>query len=181
MAKSNLIKLAKGTTKKAEPAKKAEKKEVEKPLTPAEERDLKAKAKVEELLQDVSLVPQSKEEDKGDETLIELDEVKGTDWLTEQVTALNAENDLLKADLAIAKEDYRRIFEENQRIKSGAGISDDGEIKTKVVELFNELQNNYISMGVNQMTGAPNFIIRPVGFMNRMIVFFPFLQKIKKF
>ena len=45
MAKeSSLVKLAKGGGKKATPAKKVEKIEPEKVLTPAEERDIKAKA-----------------------------------------------------------------------------------------------------------------------------------------
>jgi len=64
MAKSNLVKLAKGgKNTKTKPATKPAVKNVEeKPLTPEEERDLKAKQKVKELLSDVLLVPPTSDE-----------------------------------------------------------------------------------------------------------------------
>ena len=178
MAK-NLINLAKGG-KKASPATKkvAEKKEVEKPISPAEERDLKAKARVEELLEGVQLTPDKKED------LLELEapeEKKGAEWLEEQVTLLNEQNEALRSELVLAKDDYSRIFAEMQRFKSGIGIVGDGEIKGQVVNLFEELQANYISRGIDPMTNLPVFEIRPVAFMNRLIMFFPFLNQYKRY
>lgn len=182
MAKSNLIKLAKnGKNIKNKPAPKPVVKKVEeKPLTPEEERDLKAKQKVEELLSDVSLVPKTSEE------VLELDDNKqepeGVDWLTEEVTKLTAENEQLR-------EDYAKILDENRRLKGGrpAVVIDESEsvdeslVKEKLLQLFNELQANYMrNPGVSQF-GTPNFIIYPVAFMERMIMFFPFLGKEKKY
>jgi hypothetical protein len=180
MAKSNLIKLAKGGTKK-DTKKPVEKKVVkEVPLTPEQERDLKAKQKVKELLNDVEFVPKSSED------ILELEEKRGegVDWLTEEVTKLTSENEQLK-------EDYRKIFEENKRLKAGKpGIVaesstpvDESLVKAKLVQLFDELQVNYMkNPGMSPVyPGVPNFTIHPVAFMERMIMFFPFLAKEKKY
>lgn len=179
MAKnSNLIKLAKGSDKKATPAKKAVVKEVEKVLTPEEARDVKAKEKVKELLEGVDLSLKSK---NNDELLEVEEEPKGSEWLQEQVSLLASENQILKNELDMAKDGYAKIFAENQRIKSGTGIADDGEIKGQVIKLYHELQSNYMNMGKDQYTGEPNFRIVPGSFLNRLILFFPFLQKEKRF
>jgi len=183
MAKSNLIKLAKGSDKKGKPARKTvEKKVEEKPLTPEEERDLKAKQKEKELLNDVELVPKESEE------ILELEEkkVEGVDWLTEEVTKLTSQNEQLK-------EDYRKILEENKRLKGGkpgiiveqplSSSGDESAVARKVTQLFNEIQANYLKnpgMSPNY-PGVPNFLIYPVAFMERMIMFFPFLGKEKKY
>lgn len=181
MAKS-LVSLAKGKSKKTTPeptVKKVEEKKVVKPITPEEERNIKARETVEKLLQDIPLNPNQKANDE----LIEIDgEEKqtnpvGSEWLEEQIALLQTENETLKRD-------YSKIFAENKRLRDGVGISSDSnqdEIKATVIKLFNELQSNYISMGMNQITGAPNFIINPVGFMNRLIMFFPFLANERKF
>lgn len=176
--KDNLVALAKGSSKKpATAAKKPVVKTVEKPKTQDEERDLKAKAKVEELLEGVELTP------KKDELLEFAEEApkEGQEWLEEQVTSLSETNEALRAELALAKEDYRKIFEESKRIKSGAGIQDDDILKTNVTKLFMELQDAFISMGKNPQTGAPNLIIYPVAFLNKLLLFFPFLGQYKRF
>jgi len=193
MAKTSLVNLAKGNGKKPVPATKPVVKEVvEKKLTPTEERDLKAKErdlkakqKVEELLEGVPMTPTEMEKK---EAVLELDEtvqaeVQGTDWLTETVSALTAENQLLHAEMETAKLSYEKIYNENQRLKSGVGIVDDGALKAKVVNLFNELQFNYSkSPGMSPVyPGIPNFVIHPVAFMERMIMFFPFLANEKRY
>lgn len=183
MAKSNLIKLAKGgkTTKnKPTSTKPVVKVVVEKALTPEEERDLKAKEKVKELLSDVTLVPQSTDE------VLEIEESKkepeGLEWLTEEVAKLTAENEQLKSD-------YSKLLDENRRLKNGnpAIVANETEpidenlVKGKLVQLFNELQANYMrNPGVSQF-GTPNFIIYPLAFMERMVMFFPFLGKEKRY
>lgn len=180
MAKdSSLIKLATGGNKKTVPVKKAVAKVAEKVLTPEEARDVKAKEKVKELLEGVnlSLKPVNKEDE-----LFEIEnEPKGSEWLQEQVSLLASENQNLKNELEVAKESYTRIFTEFQNIKGGAGIVDDGVLKSQVVKLFHEIQSNYVNMGKNQYTGEPYFRIVPGAFLNRMIQFFPFLQQEKKF
>jgi hypothetical protein len=153
---------------------------VEKENTPEEERDLKAKKTVENLLKDVSLTPKKEE---AEEEIFEIDnkKVENIEWLQEQLGLVTSENDLLKSDLLAAKDDYAKLLTENQRIKNGASIQDDGVLKSTVTKLFHELQSNYISMGKNMYTGEPNFRIVPGAFLNRLIVYFPFLQKEKKF
>ena len=177
MAKKNLISLAKSGNKST-PTKKIVEKVAEKPKTPAEERDIKAKAKVEELLQDVQLTPDKKED------LLELEkeevEAPGAEWLEEQVSLLSEQNDSLRSELALAKADYSKIFEENQRIRNGTG-SNDGAVAAKVIELFNELQDNHIKLGTNPNTGVGNFRIYCPGFLNRMITFFPFLATARRY
>jgi len=177
MAKNSLMNLAKGNGKKnTTTAKKpAEKKEVEKPvISPAEERDLKAKARVEELLHDVPLTLETTE--KESELLeVEQEPKKGVEWLEEQVQLLADGNQNLRAELELAKGDYARIFEENQRLKNGQHVvSNDNQIAQSVVMVFNELQSNYFQLG-------DNLVIYPVAFMNRLIMFFPFLQNEKRF
>lgn len=133
--RKNIVKLAKGGGKKPTPAKKP----AEKKLTPAEERDIKAKEKVKQLLQDVPLVPKEK-----DEVILEIDEnpdgEKNVDWLGEQVATLTAENESLKIEIDVAKVDYKKIFDELQRIKSGAAVVAD----ERIFPIFNELQNEYL-------------------------------------
>ena len=175
---SKLLNLAKGNDKKSPPAKKTSVKLKEIPITPEEQRDLKAKAKVKELLEGVSF-----ESPKKEEELLEItkEEQHGTDWLQEQVAALSSENELLKFDLTTAKDNYAKIFDENQRIKTGVGIQDDGVLKTGILTIFHEVQSNYVKNPGNTQYGTPNFVIVPPAFLNRMIMYFPFLQQEKRF
>jgi hypothetical protein len=179
MAKSSLVKLATGG-KKTVPVKKEEKKVVEKKLTPDEERDLKAKERVKELLQGVDLSLEKKEDE-----LLEMDEpqtmVEGSNWLQEQVSLLASENELLKIDLANAKEGYAKMFEELQRVKANGGAQGDSELMKGILTVFHELQSNYVKNPGNRQDGIPNFIIVPPAFLNRLIMFFPFLQQEKRF
>lgn len=174
MAKKNLVSMAKGgtnkTTKTGTTAKTTGK--TKKSLTPAKERDLKAKQKVEELLSDVELTQ------KKDGSLLEMENepIKGVDWLEEQVSKLSEENSKLKNDLVTVKEDYNKLFSDFQKVKKGETPTPvpDTELKGNVVKLFDEIQANYMAMG-------KNFVIVPPAFLNRLITFFPFLKKQKKF
>jgi hypothetical protein len=175
---NNLIKLAKdnkiSVSKKEEETIISSEDLKAKVISPEEERDLKAKAKVEELLQDVKLTTEKKEEE-----LLEVDEEpKGIEWLEEQIQLLSNANENLKSELTLAKDDYIRIFEENQRLKDGVG---DGAVKLKLIELFNEIQNNHIQLGTDPISGIGNFRIYCPGFLNRLILFFPFLENMRKF
>lgn len=172
--KKNLAGIAKksGTATKRKPAarkpaakkpatrkKPVAKKEPE--LTPEEIRDQRAKAKVDELLQDVDLTL------KKDE-LLELDETpeagdsQSVEWLQEQVTLQAQQIEGLRSELAEARVENPPV----------AGVA--GAEKEAVLTLFNELQENYTRMGVN-------FQVRFPAFLNRMIMFFPFLADHKKY
>jgi uncharacterized protein YhaN len=171
VTKKDVVGLAKTTTKKPA-AKKIAAKPVEKKLTAAEERDLKAKAKVEELLQDSPINTLDKKDD-----LLELDDnppeaPKGVEWLEEQVTLLNQKKEALEAENSVLKADI-------QVLKTSGG-SNDGEVKKVVIQLFNELQENFIKMGIDNR-GMGNFRIYTPGFLNRMIKFFPFLEQHKRY
>jgi|LSQX01.3.fsa_nt_gb hypothetical protein len=157
--KKNLTALAKGKAKaKTTPVKKEEvKKAIE------SERDLKAKQKVEELLQDIKLTP-------DDKKIEETKEVKnGVNWLEEQIEILTEKNAILEKEAKEAKENYKKLLESSQNVSQSNPQTD-----TKVLELFDELQNGYLRFG-------NNFIVYFPAFLNRMVLFFPFLEKWKKF
>jgi len=177
-----LINMAKGKPTKAVaaippvPMPKKQPKVVEKKLTADEERDLKAKERIKNLLEDV---PLSVKEAVEPEDLIEIVPVKNEgniEWLEEQIALLTSENDNLKID-------YAKIFNENQRLKNNSGVylngNDDSVLKATVIALFNELQVQYVTCGFDAY-GKSNFIIVPLNFINRLITFFPFLQNEKK-
>jgi hypothetical protein len=179
--KNNLVKLAKGKreTPIAPAVKKEEVKVPEKVLTPEEERDLKTKAKVDELLDGVKLTlePEVKKDDLLE--VVEDEEPKGVEWLEEQMSRLTEENEKLKAEATLAKADYEQLFAAFQQQKNTVVLNDnpngtDTLLKAKVVQLFNEIQANHLALG-------HNFIIVPVAFLNRLILFFPFLDEYKRF
>jgi len=130
-------------------------------LTPEQIRNQKAKERVTNLLQGVDLTLEKKEE------LLELDETpvagdsENVEWLQEQITLLTQINEQLKSDLEAAKL--------GSPTAAVAGGSDE-----KVLTLFNELQENYLRM-------RGNFEVRFPAFLNRMIMFFPFLAQHKKY
>jgi hypothetical protein len=177
MAKENKKLLNLATGKK--PVAKKEVVKVEEPVTAEEARDLKAQAKVKELLEGANLTPNKEKE----EELLEFtkEEQQGSEWLQEQVALLSSENELLRSDLEASKDNYAKIFAENQRLKSGAGIQDDGALKTGVLTIFHEIQSNYLKNPGSTQFGTPNFVIVPPAFLNRLIQYFPFLQQEKRF
>ena len=173
MAKKNLVGIAKNRKPRKPTIKETEqpkvKVEEKKELSPEEERNLKAKAKVEELLHDspiVNLDKKKEEKIEEPEEVIEAQEPKGVEWLEEQVQILSEQNEALVAELEMAK-------------INGGG--DSTEVTRAVIALFDELQQNHIKLGVNPQTGVGNFRIYCPGFLNRMIKFFPFLEEYKRY
>ena len=182
--KDNLMKLAKGKKKiilKAPAIKKEEvkvpEKVPEKVLTPEEERDLKTKAKVEELLDGVNMTLKT-EEKKEDFIEVEPEpNSKDVNWLEEQVSKLSEENESLKSEAALAKSDYSRIFEAFQELKNGVTLNtsnSDEQLQVKVIELFNEIQAQYLSIGTTSIIFTP-------AFLNKLIKFFQFLDEHRRF
>lgn len=179
MAKKNdVVGLAKTTKKPAAriPAarKPAAKKPVAKPEPTKEEiRDQKAKETVSKLLEDSPITKLKKEDE-----LLELEEVKeepkGVEWLEEQVTLLGQKNQDLSAELDVLKI-------ENEQFRAGGAVtSNDGEVSKAVIQLFNEIQENHIKLGIDNR-GIGNFRIYCPGFLNRLIKFFPFLEEHKRY
>ena len=179
--KKDVVGLAKKTTTKKPAAKKpatkrkplAKKTVVEK--TPEEIRDLKAKETVKTLLEDSPIVTLNSkeeipEETKVDETISE--SPKGVEWLEEQVATLSRE----KQEQG---EIIQRLQDENQSLRTGGNVPD-GNTNESLVRLFDELQENFLKMGINSQ-GEGNFYIKTPGFLNRMVKFFPFLEKNKRY
>ena len=175
MSTKNTVGIAKGNARKAAARKPATRKSAAKklaaPLTPEQERDLKAKQKVEELLKDSSL-----SEPKDDLLVLEDEEPKGTEWLQEQLPLLTQQLEALKTELK-TEQDKNAVLTKKLEDTGGG----DGEVTKAVHMLFDELQTNYIKMGKNQTTGGPNLVIAPTAFLNRLIQLFPFLAKKKQF
>lgn len=172
--KKNLASLSKGTktTKKTSTSTRGKTTNKSTAKTKKEdvisERDLKAKETVSKLLDEVPL------RNKKEDTKMETTEIKkGTEWLEEQLQTLTEKNEALEKEAVQAKENYKKIFEDFQKLKN----SNDGQPnpeKEKVLELFNELQDNYGKLGQNFRVFFP-------AFLNRMVMFFPFLSKHKRY
>ena len=167
----------KTTTRKPAAKKPAAKKATPKPEpTPEEVRDQKAKETVEKLLEDSPIANLDKKDD-----LLELDETpkeepKGVEWLEEQVALLTQKNEALTAENGVLKADLQTAMSRT----TGSISKNDGDVKKVVIDLFDELQDNYIKMGVDAR-GMGNFRIYTPGFLNRMIKFFPFLADYKRY
>lgn len=179
-----LLNLAKGKKNNSENTKivKEKDKVVEIKLTPEQERDIKAKETVKNLLDSVDLEIANKKEDLFEIESVETEESKSNNiWLQEQIELLTSENQLLKTDLNVARGDFQKLLNEVQHLKNNPAVNNDNNIKNGVLSLFHEIQSNYIKMGFDPVTHNPNLIIPPAAFMNRMILFFPFLQNEKRF
>jgi hypothetical protein len=166
---NKLFKLAKGENKKPNTE------EVEKPKTPEEERDLKAKQTVEKLLDGVDLTP------KKDEELLEIDAEpkEGTIWLEEQVALLNEQVETLTNELTQAKSDYQRLFEDYQKRNSNISNNMPNETTNQnVLTLFNELQNNLLGQNRERTVWKE---VKVEHILKQMLTLFPFTATIKKF
>ena len=147
---SNLAKLAKGNNKKLpEVVKKPQVKSIIKPkvvevkLTPEEERDIKAKQKVEELLQGVDLTinPSANVEEVVDENTPQSAETN--EWLEEQAGLLSDQTEILRSELAIAREDYARLYENMQNSRGGNSNGYENETMIQnILTIYNELDSN---------------------------------------
>lgn len=171
MVTKNLAKIAKGGGKKNVTTPQVEK-VVEKPKTPEEERDLKAKQKVEELLQGVEFTPKKEEP----ETIVV--NKGGAEWLEEQVVLLSDQAEKLKTELAQAKEDYTRIYQELQNKKGNPNNLLNETLVQNVLIMFNELQNNFT--GRNQERFAHD-IVKIEYLLKQMLLLFPFTEQYRRF
>lgn len=140
--------------------------------------DEQAKARVEKLVDEVTLDPQPNDllvlEDEKDGVIFDDGSLE---WLKEQVGTLSEEREVLRAEVAQAKEDYARLFEENQSLKQ---VEPDAHMKSAITRVFHELQSNHMKMGKDPATGKPNFVVIVPAFLNRLIMFFPFLESEKR-
>jgi hypothetical protein len=175
--KKNLASLSKGTKTTGKTTKKTStgtKKTTRKTTTQknnekvVSDRELKAKETVSKLLDEVPLM-NKKEDKKMDNSEVK----KGTEWLEEQLQVLTEKNEVLEKEAVEAKTNYKKIFDDFQKLKQSKAGESNPE-KEKVLQLFNELQDNYKKMGQNFRVYFP-------AFLNRMVMFFPFLSNHKKY
>lgn len=180
--KTNIVNLATNTSKRKgrQPKAKVE----EEVVVVVVDNDQKAKEKVENLLKDVPMDLK----DKGD--LFELDDEKtdekGENWLQEQVIALSDENEKLRGETAIAKNDYQKIYADFQALKSGnpdvavanPKMMPDSLMKRNVMALFDEFQKNML--GINPEKSKYKEI-RLSHLLKKMLDLFPFVSEIRKF
>jgi hypothetical protein len=176
--KKNLASLAKKTKKPVETSVEGEKKRgrpaksvttktiedvVEKPQV-VETSETKAMNKINNLLSDIDLIKPSKPKEK--EIVDVVVEDNGVDWLGDELDRVTQENNELKVELKKTREAL------NMALNNGGGGNNASDVivKKKVIELFTELQHNYMTLGSNLVINPPNFIAR-------LVRFFPFLEE----
>jgi hypothetical protein len=160
------------------------KSKVVEPKTIEEPKIVTPKEMISNLLEDINTLTKAPVEVViPDEIQLTTEEKEASTWLQEQVALLSEESELLRSEI-------RALQAENDGLRNNYGgvhenglnsENNDNRVASSVINLFNELQNNLISMGVNQQTGKPNLFIAPVEFLKRMIMYFPFLDNEKKF
>ena len=170
--KSNLVGLAKGTKKTTAAPKKPTPKVVEKPKTQEEVRDIKAKQKVEELLQSVELMPNKIVKEEA-EVIIKGGE--GIEWLEEQLSLQTEQIEVLKTELAQAKDDYTRLYQ-NQNKGSNSMLTE--TTNQNILLLFNELQGNLLGNNPEK-TSWETVSVRHI--LNQLMQLFPFTENYRRF
>jgi len=137
-----------------------------------------AKKKVEELLSDVELNSKNKKDD-----LIELDEnPKDIKWLQNQVSVLTEHNEKLELEAKEAKENYKKLFQQYEAIKSGENIESvnmipDSIIKNGIIEEFVAAQDNFLGLNPERRRYTDMKILH---FLRRMLKRYDFLSEYKK-
>jgi len=134
-----------------------------------------AKAKVDELLQDIDVDVKIKKDVLGID-LPTKDEISNNDvtWLQEQLSILVEKYETVSNDYSLLREEYEKMQNEFNELKKLPQNDEVKDVVNNVIAVFNELQTNHMKYG-------HNFIIYPIAFMNRLIIFFPFLSKYKKY
>ncbi|MFW5847572.1 MAG: hypothetical protein ACOCVF_01450 [bacterium] len=147
------------------------------------DKDTLAKQKVDELLKDVPLPKKDKE--KLASKLEEQQEKRTTKWLEDQLDVLQKENDQLKKEAEIAKEDYKKLYNQFQNKTDNSPKSlvvDDSQLKNKILSLFQKFERQYL--GVNPERTQYQFIKMTTpsnsGLLDEFLKAFPFIAEAKK-
>lgn len=152
--------------------------EEKKILTPEQERDLKAKQKVEELLQDVNLTPNKQEEEIVNEITPTNSEVKNIEWLEEQVSRLGEQNEFLKSENDQLRLDYDKLYAETQNKKNSGNTLESETYVQNIISLYMELQNNLLGHNKERVSwSTANIKI----LLDKLNVLFPFTEQYKKY
>lgn len=184
---ANITKLAKGGAKKTTTRKTttAKKKTAQKPVakkTTTDERDIKAKNKVAELLKDIDLTKPSEKQAPSKSEIKE--DGNNIEWLQEQLTILSDENEKLRTELGQAKEDYGKLFKGFnekkvvQQPQSQIPLQSGDKTNENILKLFSELQNNFTGRNPEKTPWSTASIKHLLGLMVQL---FPFLQQHKNY
>lgn len=142
------------------------------------DKELKAKETVEKLLDGIDLTPKKREQ-----VSTELEKLKGSEWLEEQVSILTEENEKLKKESEEAKINYKKLYEKYQSLKSGNLDSEDNmvpdsELTNNVKYIFNELQKNMLGHNKQRKRYED---VKIAYVLKNFLELFPFTSEIKKF
>lgn len=144
-----------------------------KPVAP---KDTKNQEKLMELLEDLPTLHQIKKGDKKEEPVETHEDQTSKEWLKEQVAKLSEENEKLKKDLVIYKEQYDLSLVERPTREPSMYISPEEEnTKREVLNLFRELENNYLGRNPQRQVYK---MVKVDHILKRMNSMFPFLKPI---
>ena len=184
MAKKNLSQIAKktATVKQVEkPVAVAKEVVIAKPIDKGEdkklsdvERDLKAKTTIETLLSDIELPDIGKKaliNEEVEEAGEPIDDPAAeTDWYDEQIQTLNQIIDNQRMEL-----ERLSLVANNGYVNNDFSVNDSQTVQG-LIELFVEIQNVYD----NLKRANGELIIYPIQFLDKMMVFFPFLRQYRR-
>jgi len=175
--RKNLISIAKGKGKGAAKPKpvvkpKKEIKTETKPVSNEEIREIKAKERIDDLLKDVNLTPDSGTPvvSNDDETITHdaVVESKGDGWLEEQIGLLTEENEQLR--LKLSKFSDMDVSEQQK------GVINE-QILKNILSIYTDLQNNLLGNNPEQTVWATASIGH---LLNKFNTLFPFISKLGK-
>jgi len=144
------------------------------------EKESEIKNKVNKLIEHVDLLKnnigtgksntdENLDESKKNDESPELKKDKTIIWYEEQLNDMYAKYELLQKENEVLK-----IQQGNGNTSLDSESTNDKKVRETVLVLFEEIQTGYMNLG-------RNFIIYPKGFLERLIMFFPFLSNYRKF
>jgi hypothetical protein len=150
--------------------KKAEPKKVEK--------NTKNQDKLMELIQDLPTLNKIRdggvEKTEKKDVLAEVKMMEGKEWLQEQVGRLSEENEKLKKELGLYKEQYNALLQDRPIEEPMVFISPEEEnIKREITSLFRELENNLFGRNPQKQSYK---MVKVEHILMRMNSMFPFLR-----
>jgi len=129
--------------------------------------------KLLELIDELPSLNKIKEGEKKD-VLLESEKESGNTWLESQVISLSEENETLKKELVMYKEQYNVLLQNRPVEEPMMFISPDEEnIKREVMNLFRELENQYFGKNPQKQVYK---LVKVEHLLTRMNSMFPFLR-----
>ncbi|MFW5895687.1 MAG: hypothetical protein ACOCT9_02975 [archaeon] len=176
--KTNVTKLAKNSnSKKSNTTKKVN----ENNNNSNNDIDVKAKERVNTLLDDVNLTLKDNESN-----VLELNKnnIESLEWLQDQIKSLSEENEKLKNEKEEAKTNYKKLHSQYKELIDSGGdkkqekeLIPDSMLKNGITELFTEFQKNFLGQNPEKTRYSE---IKLKHLMTKMVNKFPFLKEKKR-